>query len=1120
MDIQQSIGVPPLDTVFSPRQMMQFINLKLNSLGCAPVEGDDEWRALVNAVLPSSREIDRLLSGYLCPSDYRIQKFLDRYLEGCSEIARLPQRSFLLNQHGLARALSLPHNGDEFISEIVSSYRIRQGVLHNPAKDRRTTQGVFHIAEGGLPIPADKIAVPKEVFARLLHAALNPPRELLLLPITANQKEGAHCFVSLLLRPVVAPEVNGYSPEKSLETRFFAPGSLVSNLDFVESIFGNAGDPFLPHNDAALAPQHWTGHTGCVILAPHLTTLTKKELGMPHESDDEKYNGGQAFKITARDESGVMVTLIADNYFGYCKKEIKTQISFSANLQGWCEEEHAGGALVYPAYDLGETFSGDLHVPRLHHSFEEVCSLYGAAMTFHDEGHATDKKFPNIVYIPENAAFDLNTQRVSWPHEDGEKSIRLLPDKTYMRPSGYKILMEKPPGGRAWRLVGAVGEGTLCHKPSTVSGGGKSEISKPISDAIIQGPVFVADFERDFDEVQKLIERDYAGRFSADHEAHAQGQTDSRPILSAQRSLGSVIKLLTPERQEYSREYNEWLDSIPQHIKELVFVVKRFYKPEWGENWRAHFSVDAINGQPGNELRFDNHKLVSNYLRVGYERDGSQRTFGLRKDFHPAWKRQVEDDITASIVVPTEELKNLNPHYRQPAVKFVHNCEYRLFQRPDDAIHRGYDRQAEADLAAPNNFLSNYQPLNAADARALIEDSIGFDKFTVPMQKLILESATGAPPNYFVSSANPRIVDGTPSKNPRYLQTRQDLIHPQDVYLADMATRMYRRLPLDAPLYTPVNAVLPGRRNNPPSEGVRSLAVYNPIHHMELPELFMEFICSMTGKSPSTTGAGSEGALTKGPFNALLPIYDLNHALLSYVLTGYDAFLTSAGYVGPKLRVDHDISLLVPEIWCRMTVREREPEHLIGKGYLEKCEDFEHNGKLVPASMLGYRITRRFAGVFGGRVFTSPHAVFTDEMLQPELQDFDIFADGMSNIVETQARVAAMYFEDGGIEAACPPLRALLHIMRDGSFEGKDREHPKFRALFSRENLLGSEWYARHQETLRERETAMWRRHVSYLEKFLAQPRNAEEAARLNLAGRLEMAKEALAKLETKSLSE
>ena len=49
-----------------------------------------------------------------------------------------------------------------------------------------------------------------------------------------------------------------------------------------------------------------------------------------------------------------MVTIIADNYYGYCKKEVKTQISFSANLYGLCEEEHAGGALVFPSYDLGE----------------------------------------------------------------------------------------------------------------------------------------------------------------------------------------------------------------------------------------------------------------------------------------------------------------------------------------------------------------------------------------------------------------------------------------------------------------------------------------------------------------------------------------------------------------------------------------------------------------------------------------------------------------------------------------------------------------------------------------------------------------------------------------------
>src|SRR5688572_29886039 len=83
-------------------------------------------------------------------------------------------------------------------------------------------------------------------------------------------------------------------------------------------------------------------------------------------------------------------------------------------------------------------------------------------------------------------------------------------------------------------------------------------------------------------------------------------------------------------------EYNEWLESIPQHIKELVFVAKRYYKPEWGKDWRSHFSVDIINGTPGNELKCDNRKLVTTYLRVGYDTKGAWRTFGLRKDF-PIW---------------------------------------------------------------------------------------------------------------------------------------------------------------------------------------------------------------------------------------------------------------------------------------------------------------------------------------------------------------------------------------------------------------------------------------------------------------------------------------------------
>jgi hypothetical protein len=71
-------------------------------------------------------------------------------------------------------------------------------------------------------------------------------------------------------------------------------------------------------------------------------------------------------------------------------------------------------------------------------------------------------------------------------------------------------------------------------------------------------------------------------------------------------------------------------------------------------------------------------------------------------------------------------------------------------------------------------------------------------------------------------------VDGKPSKNPRYLQKRPDLVNPRESYLAEMAARLRRRVPLGEPLHTPVNAVLPGRRNNPPEGGHPFARVLQP----------------------------------------------------------------------------------------------------------------------------------------------------------------------------------------------------------------------------------------------------------------------------------------------------
>jgi hypothetical protein len=1133
MDKQRALGLDHTDQDRQSirQQLHLYINLKLASCGQPTCIDDasagfmDTAQDLLNSYLEKSR---RLASSSLYPPDRRIQNFLDTYLADLelSTIPTLPTITFELDRHGVARELSLPMGKDAFVSDIVSSYRVKQGVLHNPASDRRTTQGSFHIAEGGLPVPGDKKQVPKLSFALMLQHALNPPEDMLILPFTADQPKPARMFASLLLRPIVCPEIPGIEAEKTMEIRFFAPGNLVSNLDFVESIFGNGGNPALPECDAALDVEHWSGHSGCVILAPHLSGLSKKKLGLPHWDDaterqradgmcwksaGELYNEGQAFKLTARDSSGVIVTLLADNYYGYCKKEVKTQISYAANLFGNVEEEHAGGALAFQRFNHGDEFGVGSLTREPGYGFDDMVIRYGEIMDVKPAGYAIDKQFPEIVYVPQDLRMNLNAQTIAWQKNRQSHSIRLEPGKIYIQPNGYKIEMCKHPGAPSWRLIGTKAEGTFCHKPCTVSGGGKSEISKSIEDAVIYAPLYVDNLHNDLDRVQAIFDRDYSNRFLPGFEE--EDRDPSRKPLSPERSLGSVIKLLTPS-PTHTEEYNNWLKSIPPSILALVFLIKRFYRTEWGDNWRDYLSVDVIDGAPGHELKLNQRKIVATYLRIGFDLQGGWRTFKVRQDYIAAEKVQMEDDISASVVVPVAKIRPwLADDKHRHSVKLVSNCEYRLFQRPDDAIIPGYDKQTEANMAASGNFMANFEPLHGEKLAVVVEDVLTLSKFTAPMHDLLTDAYRDGK-GYVVSSAHPRLVDGKPSKNPRYLETRVDIVKPLRKYVAEIGARLHRKIPLGQPVYHPVDAVLTGRRNNPPEHGIRSLAVYNPIHYQELPELFMDFICSLTGKSPSTTGAGSEGALTKGPFNALRPTADLNNALVSFVLTGYPGFSSSAGFIGPDIRVDHDISLLIPEIWTRLSHEERQSGYLIQHGFLEPLADFEHNGQTVLASRLGYRITSRFVHGLMGKIFDNPYAVFTDDILQPERQDLDAFVDGVNNIVETQQRVAQQYIADGSIADACPPLYALLHIMADGHFQGKNVHHPEIRAMFSREYLLASDWYRQRLAIKQQRDIALWQGHVQYLEHFLSDNSNTVPVGSLQLAERHRLAQRKLQELE------
>ena len=207
------------------------------------------------------------------------------------------------------------------------------------------------------------------------------------------------------------------------------------------------------------------------------------------------------------------------------------------------------------------------------------------------------------------------------------------------------------------------------------------------------------------------------------------------------------------------------------------------------------------------------------------------------------------------------------------------------------------------------------------------------------------------------------------------------------------------------------------------------------------------------------------------------------------MLTGHDGFVTAAGYVGPHVRVDHDISLLVPEVWCRMSPEERDPQFLIANGYLEKCEDFEMHGQKVLASRLGYRINAPFRPrLFRPRLQPSARRLHRRNAAAGTAGS-GVFA-GRHGQHRRPPRSAwrKMYFDDGSIAQACPPLKALLHIMVHDEWEGRGLDHPELRRLFTREYLLASDWYAARLKAKQSVDRALWKRHVEYLSHFMQRP--------------------------------
>ena len=111
--------------------------------------------------------------------------------------------------------------------------------------------------------------------------------------------------------------------------------------------------------------------------------------------------------------------------------------------------------------------------------------------------------------------------------------------------------------------------------------------------------------------------------------------------------------------------------------------------------------------------------------------------------------------------------------------------------------------------------------------------------------------------------------------------------------------------------------------------------------------------------------------------------------------------------------------------------------------------------------------------------------------------------------------MARAYLDDFTIEDLSPPLRALVHIMALGHYEGKDSHHPEIRAMFTREAMLASEWYRERLAIKQERDVALWQRHVRSLTDFLSRTGHREEAERLGISDRLRHARSELERVNS-----
>ena len=517
-----------------------------------------------------------------------------------------------------------------------------------------------------------------------------------------------------------------------------------------------------------------------------------------------------------------MVTILADNYFGYCKKEVKTQIGYSANLFGLAEEEHAGGALAFATFSLGDRFVPDqVRIVSANHRFAEVLRAARATRaTCHAVGlRDRQRSIPRSTTCRRTWRSTSTGRTSRWTSDGQEQHLKLLPGRIYIHPSGYKVRMAKHRAAPSWRLVGHGAGGRLL--PQAVHRLGRRQVGdqqEPGRRRAATGRSTCGASTRTWRWSRRSSS---ATTRRASRLARTSATGAPAPVARALARLGDQAAHAQPA--EFTPEYNAWLETIPNHVRALVFVIKRFYRPEWGDDWRE--PLQRRHHQRRARARAQVRRAASwspATCASGCEANGAWRTFKLRQDFVAADKVQMEDDITASVVVPARRLVGLPERVRRPPEPQA-GAELRVPAVPA-ARRRHPSRLRPADRGGHGAARALLLELPAArpadDAQRIVED-VGAARRVHRADARRTWPGTPRAPTAATRSAR-RSRGWSTASRPRTRATCR--CAPTSPTRATATSPRWARASTAGcrctqPVLFPVISVLSGRRNNPPERG-------------------------------------------------------------------------------------------------------------------------------------------------------------------------------------------------------------------------------------------------------------------------------------------------------------